>query len=251
MVLVHHRGGDEVIAPEGLGHVLVRGERRELDDLALHDLGDAQRRIRGEELRHGEHPHQAVGAVHDEEAVGVLRQLVAPAQIAQHHLERDVLPHRDGVDVHQAAGSVLRVGEHGVQPLAVLLVEGEQDLRDHLVGEVRDEVGDVVGVEGARRRHQRRVVHQRDELGADRLGQLDQHLALVPGVHLGPDGLAALGRDAAQEVGDVGGMKAGDDLVDTTGVAGLQGEEDALEIIRFFLSARLGHDRSAPRARRV
>ena len=81
------------------------------------------------------------------QVVGVLGQLAAQPQVAQHHVDRGVRPHGHHVRVHQAPGAVLVVGQHLLEALAVLAVHRLQDFVDHRVGQVLDQVGEVVDVE--------------------------------------------------------------------------------------------------------
>jgi len=77
----------------------------------------------------------------------VVGHFAAQAQVAQHDVDGGVGTHRHHVRVHQAAGSVLVVGQHLFQALAVLAVHRLEHFVDDGVGQVLDEVGEVVDVE--------------------------------------------------------------------------------------------------------
>src|SRR3546814_20828233 len=88
--------------------------------------------------------------------------------------------------VHQATGAVLGVGQHLLQALAVFAVHGLQDLVDHRLGEVLDQVGEVVDVQVLDRGDDLVRIHVRDQALADLVADAQQHLAVVLGVHQAP-----------------------------------------------------------------
>ena len=93
-------------------------------------IGDDQRVDR-------QHAEQPLLAVDDEQLVGLRRQLVEAAQVAQHDLERDVGPHRDVLEIHQRADHVVVEGHRGAQLLALLDRQALEHIVHHLLREVR------------------------------------------------------------------------------------------------------------------
>jgi len=76
----------------------------------LHDRLDHRLRVRDDQLVDRQHAEQSVVAVDDEHLVGLRRQFVEAAQVAQHHFERHVRPDRDVLEVHQRADHVVGEG---------------------------------------------------------------------------------------------------------------------------------------------
>ena len=97
---------------------------RDARRLGVEDVADRLFRILGEQARQRDGAEIAVVAVDHEQPVGLVGQLAAHAQVAQHHFHGDVGAHAHGVGVHEAAGGVRLVRQHGVQALAVLRVHG-------------------------------------------------------------------------------------------------------------------------------
>ena len=116
-------------------------------------------------------------------------------------------PHGHRVRVHQAAGRVLRIDEHALEAGAVLLVEGMQHaLRDGL-GQVADEVGEIVDLHRAGGGDELLVVHAADQPGAHFLGGVEEHLAFVVGVDGFPEELALRRRERVEQQRDLGGLE--------------------------------------------
>ena len=136
------------------------------------------------------------------QVVGVVGQLAAQAQVAQHHVDGGVGAHRHHVRVHQAAGAVLVVGQHLLQALAVLAIHRLQDFVDHRVRQVLDQVGQVVDVEVGGGGDQFVRIHVRDQAFAHLVADVHQHLAVVLGIDQAPDHGALAGRQRFQQVAD-------------------------------------------------
>jgi hypothetical protein len=129
------------------------------------------------------------------------------AQVAQHHVEADVRPYGQHVGVHQAAGGVLRVGQHVDQALAVLPVQAAQDLADHGVGQVVEDIRQVVQIQVVDGGDQVRVRGIADQAGAHLVVHLDQHVAFEFRVGQLPDGPALGDRQRFQQSGDLAGRQ--------------------------------------------
>ena len=142
-------------------------------------------------------------AIDDEQAVGALGQLAAHAHVAHHDFQRDVRAHRHGVEVHEAAGAVFLEAQHRVQALAVLRVHRAQHALVEGLGQVADQVGQVVDFHALGGRDQLLRVHAADQLGAHLLVELDQHVAFELGIDELPDDLAPGGRQRLDQRGDL------------------------------------------------
>ena len=125
--------------------------------------------------------------VDDEQTIGALGQLAAHAQIPHHGFDRNVGAHRDGVEIHEAAGAVFLEAQHGGQAGAILCVHGAQHALVEGLGQVADQVGEVVDLHALGCGDQLLRVHAADQLGAHFLVELDQHVALDLGVDELPD----------------------------------------------------------------
>ena len=81
------------------------------------------------------------------------------------------------------------------------------DVLDHLFGQVRREVGDLVGIEVLGRGHDLGAVHVLQQRVANRVGHLEQDLAVAAAGHQPPCPEAILERQALEHIRDVGGMQ--------------------------------------------
>jgi hypothetical protein len=143
-----------------------------------------------------------VTAADHEQVVGVVGQFAAQAQIAQHHVDIDVGANGDHVRVHQAAGAVLRVRQHLLQPLAILAIHRLEHFVDDGVGQILDQVGKVVDVQVFDRGDDLVRVHVGEQAFADLVANVDQHFAVVLGVDQSPHDLALAWRQRLQQVAD-------------------------------------------------
>ena len=134
----------------------------------------------------GSTPSRRLVAVDDEQLVGLRRQLVEAAQIAQHDFERDVGPHGDVLEVHQRADHVVLEGHRRAQLLALLDRQALEYVVHHLLRQVGREIGDLVGFERLGRGDELFGVHRRDERLANGVGDLEQDVAVARGPHAGP-----------------------------------------------------------------
>ena len=139
----------------------------------------------------------------------MLRKLTPAPQVTRYHFQGEILAHRHGVHVHQAAGAVLGIGQHRIQALPVLLVHGGQDFGDHFIRQILDQVGDIVDVHGARGRHQLGAVHFIDEIVSHPFRDLQHYFAGDVGTDQGPQGITLGRRHAFQEFTDIRWMQFG------------------------------------------
>ena len=134
----------------------------------------------------------------------------AHAQVAQHDFHGDVGAHAHRVGVHEAAGGVVLEGQHGLQPFAVLLVHGLDQLQRHGLGQIADQVGEVVEFHVLGGRQQFVGVHALDERLAHVIAELDQHVAFDFRLDEVPDHLALRGRQRFHQRRDLRRMHRGD-----------------------------------------
>ncbi len=145
-----------------------------------------------------------VAAADHEQVIGVVGQLAAQAQVAQHHVDVDVGAHGHHVRVHQAAGAVLGVGQHLFQALAVLAVHRLEDFVDDRVRQILDQVGQIVDVQVFDRGDDLVRVHVGEQAFAHVVADVDQHLAVIFRIDQAPDDLAFAGRQRFEQVADLG-----------------------------------------------
>jgi hypothetical protein len=126
-------------------------------------------------------PHVAIVAIDHEQPVGLVRQFRAHTQIAKHDFHGDVGAHAHRVGVHEATGGVVLEGQHGLQPFAILLVHGLDQLQRHGLWQIADQVGEVVEFHVLGGGQQFLGVHALDERLAHVFAELDQHVASTSG----------------------------------------------------------------------
>ena len=202
-LLVDHRRRHEVAVLEQLRDVVRVGLGRDARAFRIEDVADGFLRVFGQQARERERAQVPVVAVDDEQAVGLVGQLAAHAQVTQHHFDGDVGAHAHRVGVHEAAGGVVLEGQHGLQPLAVLLVHRLDELQRYGFGQVADEVGEIVELHVFGGREQFVGVHAVDEGLAHVVAELDEHVAFDLGLDEVPDHLALRGRQRFDEQRDL------------------------------------------------
>ena len=153
---------------------------------------------------------KSIVAIDHEQAVGLVRKFPAHAQVAQHDFHGDVGTHAHRIGVHEAAGGVVLVGQHGLQPLAVLVVHGLHELQRHCLGQIADEIGQVVELHVLGRSQQLIGVHAFDEGLAHVFVELDEHVAFDFRLDEVPDHLALRGRQRFDEQRDLRRVHGGD-----------------------------------------
>ena len=186
------------------------GFRRYARRLRVEDVTHGFFRVFGQQPREGDRPQVAIVAIDHEQPVGLVRQLRAHTQVAQYDFHGDVGAHAYRVGVHEAAGGVVLEGQHGLQPLAVLLVHGLDQLQRHGLGQISDQVGQVVEFHVLGGRQQFVGVHPLDERLAHVIAELDQYVAFNFWFDEVPDHLALRGRQRFHERRDLRRMHRGD-----------------------------------------
>ena len=237
MVRVHHRGGNQVIALEGLGglaHFVVGIER---EHVTVHDGRHFGVGLVDQHLFDGQAAHQDAVAVHHEHLIGVLRQFVEAAQIAQHHFQRHVLAHTHEFEVHARAHRIVGVRHGGAKLFALFGRQLVLDLFHHGGRQVLSQIGHVVGVEVLDGGHQLGLGHRVDQGLAHRLGHFQQHGAIDFTLDRIPDQTAFVRRQGLQHIGDVGRVQAGQALAQLGQVDVALGFADGLVSIRGVVRA--------------
>ena len=154
-----------------------------------------------------QNPFQQLAAIHHEDLIGVIRQFLQAAQIAQHHFQRHIVANGHEVEIHQRADRILRVGHGGAQLLAFFDRQRLEDVVHDVVGQIGGQVGELIGIERLGGRDQLGRFHLRDERLAHRFRQLEQHLAFAVGLDQVPHHHALIARQGLEDVGHVGGVQ--------------------------------------------
>jgi hypothetical protein len=153
---------------------------------------------------------QRFAPVHHEQLVGVIRQLIQPAQIAQHDLQGDIVAHGDEIEIHQRAHCVVAVGHRCSELLALGRRQRLEDIVHDVFGQVGRKVRELVCVQLFGGSDQLLRLHVRDEGLAHRLGELQQDLALALGLdqipHPEPPGQG----QSLEDVGDISRVQPGE-----------------------------------------
>ena len=221
-LFVHDRRRDQVVTFEGVGGIDVGVHRVQAEDLGLHDGVDQCFGFADQQARQRQGAAQLVGAVHHEDLVGMVGQFVQPAQVAQHDFQGDVFAHPHHVEVHDGAHGVFRVAHGGDQLRAFRVGQAFLDLGNDIGGQIRRQIGDLVGVHGAGGRDQVLVIHGLDQRFPRPVLDFQEHVGVVFLADQLPDGLACLDGQRFQDEGDVGRMQRVDDLADLDFVLTLQ-----------------------------
>ncbi len=130
-----------------------------------------------------------------------------------------------------------------LEPLAVLAVHGVQDLADDRVGQVVENIRQVVEVQVADGRDQFLGRHVPDQAGAHLVVDLDQDFAVQLGIDQFPDRQALGQRQGLQQVRDLGARQAIDQLADLRLGSAVQHLGQVFELARgFFFVHEFTHD---------
>ena len=183
---------------------LVTGLER--DDVTHHDLSNIVLKFGNDEFGKRQHALQALVPVNDEDLVGMVRERIEAPQIPRDGLDRGVLAHADHVEIHEGADRILGVRHRRAQLLAFIDGQGLEDIVDNSFGEVRRQVGDLVGLQLLGRSDQLLQIHAADESLAHRIGSLEQDFAVALRFDEIPDDEPLLQRQRFEHVRDVGRM---------------------------------------------
>ena len=183
LVQIHDGRRDQVVTLERLGGMVLAVARQEILRLRVHDLGDRERAVADEQLIDRQRALQHVVAIDDRQRRELRRQAAAAAQRRDRVLERHVGAHGDDVELHQRADAALGKRQHRLHFGALRGAELREHGIDAFLRQILDEVREVLGLHLPAEPDQLRLLEQRDERGAHRVGELEQH------------GAAALARD--------------------------------------------------------
>lgn len=104
--------------------------------------------------------------------------------------------------VHQTPGGVFRIRQHLLEPLAVFAVHRLEHFIDDGIGQVFDQVGQIVDVQVFDRSHDLVRVHVGQQAFAHFVADVQQHLAIVFRIDQPPHHFALAGRQRFEQVAD-------------------------------------------------
>ena len=217
-VLADDRHGVEAVLRDEARDLLLRGVRRDGDDVVRHQLPDLPAGLRGKELperRDADEPPLVVDGIE----VGHGGDLGVDLPEVSHRLgDAPVGAHLHEAVGHQASGGPGLPGEKAPRGRGVLRRHPREDREAPLLGEEREEPGGVVGLERVERLRDLRgrepgEAHSQD--AAAEVREDDSELLLV---QLLEDGEPVLPGDRGEEVGDVGRVELEQPLAEGRGV---------------------------------
>ena len=133
-VIIDHRRGNPVVSLKSPRHLYCRCIGANGLLICDHHLPHRDGWVRHQYGTNGQQSHKPIIAVHHDQAVRVGWELRMPAEVAQHHIQRQICANGDGVGAHQTAGHVIRKAQYLLKALAVLLIHDSQYLTGHLIG---------------------------------------------------------------------------------------------------------------------
>ena len=226
---VDDRGGDEIVALEQAGNLLLVVGRVDRVGVGIGDVGDRRRPLGPQEPVERDRADEAVAGIDDEEAVERLRQVARLAQVVDRLPDRPERRHGDELRLHQAPCRILRVFEAAGErhPL------DRRKLGEHLGPLLRLEVfedGDgVVGLEIADAFGDRLRRQLFEDLRAERLVELGQRGEVEVLAEKGDEPRPLLRLERLEEVAEIGLVELGDEAAHGRRVAGLDRRHDRSE----------------------
>ena len=245
--VIDHRGRDQVILVEGIGHVRFRLLDVEGAELVRHQAFQRHRAPRAEQHAEGNRADRPCRRIDDDDVVEILRQIVRGAQVIDHLAHGPERRRLDHLALHQAPGAVFGIGQRLGDRGAVGGLQRFEGLAPGRLVEVLEQVDHIVGFELPDRLGQLLRRQEGEDLVAHALLELDQQLV----VDIGPDQLDKAppvpGIDLFGQVGEVGDMELRDQRqnADPVGhVDRFHHRRDKLRVERVFVLAlvRLGLD---------
>jgi len=204
VVAVGHGRGDQVMVFELHGDLAVVHIHRNGFDRRIHKVSHLTAWITRQQVRQLQAAQVTALAVDHEEQIEDFRKLFAQAKITQNHVQVDVRPDGQNVRIHQAACGIIGIGQDMHQPLAVLPIQAAQHLADDRIGQVIQNIREVVQVQIVNRRDQVLGRGVTDQACAHLVVDLDQHIAVELGVREFPDGQALGDRERFEQIGNLG-----------------------------------------------
>ena len=147
--LVHHRGGDQVVALEHARHLLLVGGGENAPPVRVHQFGDMNRALGAQQAVEPHRAEQLLGVVHHVKLEKPVRQVGGFAHVVDRVADRPVRRHRDELRLHAAAGGVLRIVQDLLDRAALGLRHLLEDLGLLILGQRLDDLRGIVGIEVA------------------------------------------------------------------------------------------------------
>ena len=174
---------------------------------------------------------QMKGRIDDEDLIEAVGQILGVAHIVDGLPHRPERRHGDEIGLHDAAGRVLGIFE---APLDGRPLEGRklgEDVGLVLLVQVLDEVDRLVGIELLERLGDRLVRHLLEHLVAHAFVELGERRGIEVAAERGDEGLALIGAQQLDEVGEVCFVQIEREVAYGLGIAGLESGFDGMEEI--------------------
>ena len=108
-VIVHHGQGEQLVTDGDVGGFLLIRSGRNADHLRVHDLADALIGRRQQQVLERADPDQPMRGIPDVDVIEVAQVILALANVLHRLPARVMVPHRDEVRGHHAAGGIAGV----------------------------------------------------------------------------------------------------------------------------------------------
>ena len=203
VVFIDHGRGHQVVTLKRAGGIFDIVVRVEGDDVARHQAAHFGFGVGNQQFADGQHALQNVVFVHHEDFVGVVRQPVEAAQVAQHDFAGNVGADADGFKVHDSADLVVVVRHGSLHLGAFFFVAVFQHFADHVGRQIVRQIGQIVRVHVFHGRHEFLRVHAFDKAFAHGVGHFQQYVAVFFGNGEFPHQNAFFGRQVFQYGGHV------------------------------------------------
>ena len=228
-VAVDHGGGDQGVAVEGAGDVLLVGLGREGAQLLVLDVGQRHGAPAAQQAPERHVAHDLEARVDQEDVVEVVRQVGMGAQIVDGLADRPIFRDRHHLALHQAAGAPLREGQALLDRLAVRERQRFQDRLLLGLVEIGQDLDRVVGLELGQGLARRGWPQGGHHLVADELVEIGQGLGVESRAQRGDDARALVGGQPLQEIGEIGRVQRPGEPGGEVEIAGGDGVADLLD----------------------
>ena len=194
----------QVLILEQAGHTCPFRRRRNRTQRGVHDLHHLAPATERDDVGQRDAAEIAAVTVGHTDGIELVRQpaLLGTVQgdVLLRHRQRDVGPHGDGIDIHQAASTVVRIFAHQIEARATLGVHAGQHRLDDAGGQLVVQVRKLVQIEALHRTGEFGGGARANQLRAHFAVKFDEDVALQVRPEFAPDAPALFRRQGLQQV---------------------------------------------------